>query len=137
MGITGQEPVAVGLFAVDGEPMACQLRCFSVGSRFHGQRVPAPCVGDLTEDGDLLNLAHALNPGALVTDHETVGEFTPANRLFAWIQKHDIVRHQGEQPRKIARIDRINPGGMHLAYCAFITSHVHIFKISTTTTAAK
>jgi hypothetical protein len=63
-----------------------------------------------------------MNPRALVTDQEAVGEFTLTNRLSAWIQKHDIVRHQGKQPRKIARIDRINPGGMYLAYRSFITS---------------
>jgi hypothetical protein len=78
-----------------------------------------------------------MNPRALVTEQEAVGELSPANRLFAWIEKHDIVRHQGEQPRNIARVYRIDPGGMHLAYGAFITSHGHLFKISTTTTAAK
>src|SRR3982750_3576961 len=110
--------------------MAGQLCCFSTGSRIHGQRIPAPCVRDLTEDGDLLNLAHAMNPRALVTDQEAVGEFKLTKRLSAWIQKHDIVRHQGEQPLKIARIDRINPGGMYPAYGVFITSNVHRSKIS-------
>ena len=85
MGITGQEPVAVGLFAIDSDSIAGQLCCFSAGSRFHGQRVPAPRVRDLAEDRDLLDLAHAMNPGALVTDQKALGEFTPANRLFAWI----------------------------------------------------
>jgi hypothetical protein len=110
--------------------MAGQLCCFSAGSRFHVQRIAAPCVGDLTEDGDLLNLAHAVNPRALVTNQEAVGEFTLTNRLSAWIQKHHIVRHQGEQPRKIARIDRINPGGMYLAYRAFVTQCAWVQDIS-------
>ena len=95
MGITGQQPWAVGPFAVDSDPMAGQLRCFSAVSRFHGQRIPAQSVGDLTEDGNLLNLAHAMNPRALVTDQEAVGEFTLTKWLSPWIQKHDIVRHQG------------------------------------------
>jgi hypothetical protein len=77
-----------------------------------------------------------MNPRALVTGQEAVGKFTPTNRLSAWIQKHDIVRHQGEQPFNIACVDRINPGGMHLAYRTFITSHVHRFKISTATPAS-
>ena len=64
--------MSVGLFAVDTNPMAGQLRCCSADSRFHGQRVAAPCVGDLTKDGDLFDLAHAMNPRALVTDQEAV-----------------------------------------------------------------
>ena len=78
MGIAGEQPAAVGLFAIDSDSVAGQLRCFSAGSRFHGQRVPTTCVGDLAEDGDLHNLAHAMNPRALVTDQEAVWEFTPA-----------------------------------------------------------
>jgi hypothetical protein len=73
----------------------------------------------------------------LVRGQETVGKFPLTKRLPAWTQKHDIVRHHGEQSRKIARIDRINPGGMYFAYGAFITSHVHVFQISTTTTPAE
>ena len=85
MSITGQEPVAVGLFAIDSDSIAGPLCCFSAGSRFHGQRVPTPRVRDLAEDRDLLNPAHAMNRGALVTGQKALGEFTPANWPFAWI----------------------------------------------------
>lgn len=99
MDITGQQPAAVGLFAVDRHPMPGQLHRVSAGSRLHGQRIPAPCVGDFTVHGDLLNFAHTMNPRALMTFQEAIGEFMPAKRLCAWIQKHHIIRHQGEQSR--------------------------------------
>jgi hypothetical protein len=36
MGIAGQEPAAVGLFAIDGDPMPGQFHGFSAGVRCHG-----------------------------------------------------------------------------------------------------
>ncbi len=33
VGVAGQKPAAVGLFAVYGDPMTGQLRCFSAGAR--------------------------------------------------------------------------------------------------------
>jgi len=35
VGVAGQEPAAVGLFAVYGDPMTGQLRCFSAGAWCH------------------------------------------------------------------------------------------------------
>ena len=46
MGVAGQKPAAVGLFAVDGDPMPGQRGRFSAGARGHGQGVPAQRVGD-------------------------------------------------------------------------------------------
>jgi hypothetical protein len=44
----------------------------------------------------------------LVGGREADGESISAERRLARIQKHDIVRHQGEQADKIAAIDCIN-----------------------------
>ena len=48
MGIAGQEPAAVRLFAIDGDSMTREPRFFAV-DRSHGQRVPAARVGDVAE----------------------------------------------------------------------------------------
>jgi hypothetical protein len=51
------------------------------------------------------------NPGG----HEVRGEFIPAERRLARIQKHGIVRHQGKQAGEITSVNGINPGRMHFA----------------------
>ena len=66
MGIAGEEPAAVGLFAVDRDPMPGELRRFPAGARRHGQRVPAPRVSDFADDHDLFQLADAMDPRLLV-----------------------------------------------------------------------
>src|SRR5262249_22115969 len=45
-------------------------------------------------------------------------------RCLARIEKHDIVRYQAEQADKIACVDGIDPGRVHLADCSFIKSHL-------------
>jgi hypothetical protein len=55
---------------------------------------------------------------------EDGGKPTFADRRSAWIQKHDIVRHQAEQAGEIACVHRINPGSMHLTDRSFIKFHL-------------
>ena len=130
MDVAREQPPTVGLFAVNRDSMAGQFHGCSAGSRSYRQGVLAARIGDLIEDGDFLNLTHAMNESAFVTGSEAVRKFLAAQRLPAWIQENHIVRHQGEQSRNIARIDGFNPGGMHRAYCAFLTSRLHVLKIS-------
>ena len=130
MDVAREQPPTVGLFAVNRDSMAGQFHGCSAGSRSYRQGVLAARIGDLIEDGDFLNLTHAMNESAFVTGSEAVRKFLAAQRLPAWIQENHIVRHQGEQSRNIARIDGFNPGGMHRAYCAFLTSRPHVLKIS-------
>src|SRR3989442_15251589 len=75
VGIAGQEPAAVGLFAVYRDSMTGELRRFTAGARGHGQRVPAPRVGDFAGDCDLFQLAAATDLNLLVGGREVVGKF--------------------------------------------------------------
>src|SRR5690349_2272797 len=61
VGIAGQEPAALWLFAVYRHPMPGELRRFSADARDHGQRVPAPSVRDFADDHDLFQVADATN----------------------------------------------------------------------------
>ena len=70
MGIAGQEPAAVGLFAVDRDPITGELRRFPAGARGHPQRIPAARVGDFADDHDLFQLAAAKDPNLLVGGRE-------------------------------------------------------------------
>ena len=108
-GVAGQEPAAVGPSAVNGDPMADQFRRFSAGARCHGQRVPAPCEGDVADDYYLFQLADATDPRLLVSGREAGEKSIPAEWRSAWIQKHDIVGHQAEQADKVASVDCIKP----------------------------
>jgi hypothetical protein len=65
-----------------------------------------------------------MDPSLLVGGWEHGGKPIPAERRSARIEKHDIVRHQGEQADKIAGVDGIDPGRMHLADGSFIRSHL-------------
>ena len=60
--IAGQEPAAVGLFAVDREAITSESALFPADERGHGERVPAPRVGNLADDHDLFQLADAADP---------------------------------------------------------------------------
>src|SRR5713226_4201124 len=65
-----------------------------------------------------------MDPRLLVGGREPDGESISAERRLARIQKHDIVRHQGEQADKIAGVDCINPSCVHLTDSSFIRSHL-------------
>jgi len=123
VGVAGQEPAAVGLSAVDREAMPGELLFFPAGARGHGERVPAPRVGEFADDHDLDQLAAAIDPPLLVGRREGGGKYVPAERFVTRIEKNDIVRHQGEQTGKIAGIDGIDPGGMDLGDGLFGRSH--------------
>ena len=97
MGIAGQEPAAVGLFAVYRDSMTGELRRFPACARGHRQCVPAPRVSDFADDDDLFQFAAATDPNLLVRGREGGGESIPAERRLARIEEHDIVRHQCEQ----------------------------------------
>jgi len=124
VGVAGQEPTAVGLFAVDRDPITGELRRFPAGARGHRQRIPAPRVGDFADDHDLFQLAAAKNPNLLVSGREVAGKSIPADRRLARVEEHDIVRHQREQADQIAGVDGIDPGRVYLADCPFIRSHL-------------
>ena len=109
MGITGQEPATVGLFTVYRDSMTGELRRFPAGARSHLQRVPAPRVGDSADDHDLFQLADATDPKLFVSGREVGRKSIPAERRLARIEKHGIIRHQGEQADKIAGVDGIDP----------------------------
>src|SRR4051794_9727250 len=72
--IAGQEPAAVGLFAVDRGTITGESTLLSAGERGHGYRVPAPRIGNLADDHDLLQLANAADPKPLVSGRELGGE---------------------------------------------------------------
>jgi hypothetical protein len=59
-----------------------------------------------------------------VGGREAGGKSIPAERRLARIEKHDIIRHQAEQADKIACVDGVDPGRVHLADCSFIRSHL-------------
>src|SRR5262249_1953764 len=65
-----------------------------------------------------------IDPSLLVGGREAGGKSIPADRCLARIEKHDIVRHQAVQADKIACVDGIDPGRVHLADCSFIRSHL-------------
>lgn len=90
--------------------MTSELRRFAAGVLGHRQRVPATRVGDFADYYDLFQLADAADPNLLVGGREVGGKFLPRERRLARVEKHDIVRHQGEQADKIASIDGIDPG---------------------------
>ena len=54
-------------------------------------------------------LAAATDPSLLVCGREDGGKSITAERHLARIEKHHIVRHQGEQADEIASVDGINP----------------------------
>jgi hypothetical protein len=107
--ISGQEPTAVGLLAVDRETITSELRRLSADAGGHGQRVPAPRVGDFADDRDLFQVTDATDLSLSVSRREDDGKSIPAQRLSARVKKHDIVGHQREQALKIAGIDGIDP----------------------------
>src|SRR5262249_32417711 len=55
---------------VSRHTMPGELCCFPACSRGHGQRVPAPRVGDLADNNNLFQLACATDPHLLVGGHE-------------------------------------------------------------------
>jgi len=83
MGIAGQEPAAIGLFAVHRESMTGKLCRFPACQRGHRQCVPAPRKRDLADDYDLFQLAAATNPHLLVGGHEVGRKSLPAERRLA------------------------------------------------------
>jgi hypothetical protein len=124
VGIAGQEPTAVGLFAVYRDSMTGELRRFPAGVGGHRQRVAAPRIGDFADDHDLFQLAAATDPNLLVGGREVGGRSIPADRRLARIEEYDIVRHQREQADQIAGVDGIDPGRVYFADCSFIRSHL-------------
>ena len=64
MGIAGQEPYAIGLFAVHRDSMTSELSRFSASEPGNRQRIPAPRIRDFADDYDLFQIAVAtdLNP---------------------------------------------------------------------------
>src|SRR5262249_491654 len=106
----GQEPASVGLFAVYRDTIPGELRRFPAGAPGHGQRVPAPRVGDFADDHDLLQLADATEPTLLAAGPELRGKSAPAERPLTRTEKHGIVRDEGEQGDKIGGVDGIDPG---------------------------
>ncbi len=68
--IAGQEPAAVGLFAVYRDTMPGEVRRFPAGALGHRQCVPAPRVSDFTCNHDLLQLTGAMDPRPLVGGRE-------------------------------------------------------------------
>lgn len=97
MGITGQEPAAVGLFAVYRDSMTGQLSRFPACARDHKQLVPAPGVCHFADNYDLFKLAAATYLNLLVRGRKVGGESIPAKRSMARIEEYDIVRHKLEQ----------------------------------------
>src|SRR5438105_10940384 len=80
MSIAGQEPAAVGLFAVYRDPMTGELRRFPACARGYRQRVPASSVRDFADDYDLFQLAAATDPNLLVRGRKIGRESIPAKR---------------------------------------------------------
>src|SRR5262245_31630893 len=103
--------------------MAGELHRFPAGTRREGERVPSAGVRDFADDHDVFQLADAIDPSLLVGGREVGGESIPADRCLARTEKYDTVRHQAEQAYKIACVDGIDPGRVHLADCSFIRSH--------------
>ena len=123
IGVASQKPATVWLFAVYSDSIAGQLRCISAGARCNGQRVPTKRVGDFANDHDIVQFTYAMDPRSLVGGREIGRKSIPANRCSAWDQKHDLVRHQSEQASRIAGVDSINPGCVHLTNGLLIGSH--------------
>jgi len=73
MRVAGQQPTAVGLLAVDGDPMTRQFHGVTTGVWRQRQRVPAQRVGHVANDSDLFRLADAADPELLVGTQEAVG----------------------------------------------------------------
>jgi hypothetical protein len=90
--------------------MPGEARRLPTGAPGHGQRVSAPRVSDFADNHDLFQLAAATDPRLLVGGRKGGGKSIPAERRLARIEKHSIVRHQGEQADKIAGVDGIDPG---------------------------
>src|SRR5258708_6015405 len=91
--IAGQEPTAIGLFAVYSDTMSGELRRFPAGALGHGQRIPAACVSDFTYNHDFFQLAGTTYPHPLMGGRKGGGESIPTKRRLPRIYKHDIVRH--------------------------------------------
>src|SRR5262249_38689171 len=86
--ITGQEPAAVGLFAVDRHTITSEPSLLSAGAWGHGERVPAPRVGNLADDHDLRQLANAANSKLLVSGGELGREPISTDAVLARIEEH-------------------------------------------------
>lgn len=110
MDITGQEPTAIGLFAVHSHTMSSELRRFPDSAPGHGQVVPASRVSDMADNHGFFQLADATDPHPVVGVLKGDGEFIPTKRLLPRTHKHDIIRHECEQASKIAGVDGIDPG---------------------------
>ena len=124
MGIAGQEPSAIGLFAVYRDSMTSELRRLPARAPGNRQRVPAPRVRNFADNYDLFQLAVAMDLNLSGRGWEVGGESISAEWRLARIEEHDIVRHQCEQAGQIAGIDGTNPGRMNLADFLFIRSHL-------------
>src|SRR6266571_4010425 len=64
--IAGEEPTAIGLFAVYSDTMSGELRRFPAGALGHGQRIPAARVSDFADNHDFFQLADTTYPHPLV-----------------------------------------------------------------------
>jgi hypothetical protein len=124
MGIAGQEPSGIGLFAVYRDSMTCEPSCLPACAPGNGQRVPAPRVRDVADNDDFFQLAVATDLNLSGRGWEVGGEPIPTEWRFTRIEEHDIVRHQTEQAGQIAGIDGTDPGRMNLAEFLFIRSHL-------------
>ena len=107
--IAGQKPATVALLAIYRQTMPGELCRFPPCARGHGQRVPAPRVGDLADNNDLFQLAGATDPHLLVGGHEVGRKYLLAEWRLAGAEKNDILRDQCEQTSQVTGIDGINP----------------------------
>jgi len=82
MGITGQEPAGVGLFAVYRDSITGEFCRFPACARSHRQRVPAPRISHFADDNDFLQLAAAMDP-SLFMRAEKLAE-NPSRPSGAW-----------------------------------------------------
>lgn len=123
MGIAGQEPAAVGLFAVYRDSMTGELRRFPACARGHRQCVPAPRVSDFADDYDFLQLAAATNPKLMMRGREVGGKSIPAERSLARAEEHDVVRHPREQADQVAGVDGTDPDRMKFADFSLVKFH--------------
>ena len=124
MCIAGQEPSAIGLFAVYRDSMTRELLRLPACAPGNRQRVAAPRIRNFADNYNLLQLAVAMDLNLSGRGWEVGGESIATEWRFARIEEHDIVRHQCKQAGQIAGIDGTDPGRMNFADFLFIRFHL-------------
>src|SRR5258705_7404070 len=130
IGVAPDAPLAVGAATERGEDVACVLADLAAFDWGEGYFEEVPADGDVSADGDLLDVGAAFDRGDLHHGAKSGGELVAAHGCAACREEDDVGSHEVELCGEVAGRGGFAPGvdeGANLLFVLFGGLLAHFF----------